>query len=222
MRFRELHSWDLTPQQAVAVQKDLVRRVVHENRLTDVRLVAGADIACDEKQGKAYAGVVVVSFPDLRIVEQQSAVAPLRFPYIPGLLAFREAPALLKAFSRLHREPDLIFFDGQGIAHPRGCGIAAHLGVWLDRPSIGCAKSRLFGRHEEPPVNRGGWVLLKSPDDRAIGAVVRTKDRTNPVYVSVGHRVDLETAIRYTLACGKGYRIPEPTRLADRFVASLD
>ena len=221
MKIRSLHPWTVTPKEAVAIQRRLAGRVINTTRLGPVRVVAGADIAICKESNDGYAGVVVMSFPDLEIVETAAVLAPLSFPYIPGLLSFREIPLLLKAFSRLTRVPDLILVDGQGIAHPRRFGIACHLGLLLDRPTIGCAKTRLVGRHKAPPLRRGGITHLYDDNHRVIGAVVRTKDRTNPIYVSIGHKVDLRTAIRYTLACGRGYRVPEPTRRAHLYVEEI-
>jgi len=220
MKIRSLHPWTLTPKEAVALQRRLVSRVITTSRLKPVRLVAGTDIAIRKESTDGYAGVVVMSFPGLEIVDTASAEATLTFPYIPGLLAFRELPILLEAFARLKHAPDLIFVDGQGLAHPRRFGIACHLGLLLDTPTIGCAKSRLFGRHTTPPLRRGGFARLYD-GDHVIGAALRTKDRTNPIYVSVGHKIDLPTAIRYTLACGRGYRVPEPTRQAHLFVGNV-
>lgn len=221
MKIRSLHSWTLTPKEAVALQRRLVGRVITRNRLGPVRFVAGTDIAVSHRSADGYAGVVVMSYPDLRIVETVSVAAALTFPYIPGLLAFRELPLLLKAFARLKCVPDLILVDGQGLAHPRRFGIACHLGLLLDAPTIGCAKSRLFGRHTAPPLRKGRFATLYDNDNHVIGAAVRTKDRTHPIYVSIGHKISLPTAIRYTLACGRGYRVPEPTRQAHLFVGSI-
>ncbi|MBI3622424.1 MAG: deoxyribonuclease V [Nitrospirae bacterium] len=221
MKIRTLHPWTLTPKDAIALQRRLVNHVVTENQLGAVRFVAGADIATYKDSPDGYAGVVVMSSPGLEIVETASATVKLTFPYIPGLLAFRELPVLLEAFAKLTRTPDLILVDGQGLAHPRRFGIACHLGLLLDLPTIGCAKSRLFGRHEAPPLRKSGVAHLYDEDDHVIGAAVRTKDRTNPIYVSIGHKIDLPTAIRYTLACGRGYRVPEPTRQAHFFVGRL-
>jgi deoxyribonuclease V len=153
--------------------------------------------------------VVVLSFPDLEPVEAVTLRDRVSFPYVPGLLSFREAPALLRAFERLAHEPDLIFIDGQGMAHPRGLGIACHIGLLLEKPVIGCAKSLLFGSYVEPKPSRSSFSYLHDKAGRVIGAAVRTKDRVRPMFVS------LEQAVRFTLACGKGYRVPEPTRQAD-------
>jgi deoxyribonuclease V len=221
LKTQALHPWNLSPKEAVEIQRQLSARVIRKNHLKTVRFVAGADIAISKNPPRAFAGVVVLSFPDLEIVEECGMVSELTFPYIPGLLAFREAPALLKVFDRIRHEPDLLMIDGQGIAHPRGCGIACHIGLWLDKPTIGCAKSRLFGKYRQPPLSGGSWTPLTGHHDQLIGAVVRTKDETNPIFVSVGHKIDLPSAIRYVLACSQGYRIPEPTRQADHFVARL-
>ncbi|HUK55322.1 MAG TPA: deoxyribonuclease V [Nitrospiria bacterium] len=221
MKTRSLHSWNLSPKEAIEIQKRLAARVITQNRLESVRFVAGADMALTKNPPRAYAGVVVLSFPDLNVVEECGSVSDLTFPYIPGLLAFREAPALLKAFARIRQEPDLVMIDGQGLAHPRACGIACHIGLWLDKPTIGCAKSRLFGAYQAPSIKRGSWTPLTGNQGEVIGAAVRTKDKTNPVFVSAGHKIDLSSAIHYVLACSQGYRIPEPTRRADHFVARL-
>jgi len=159
--------------------------------------------------------VVVLSYPDLEPVEQCTATRPIEFPYVPGLLAFREIPAILDALEKLRAEPDLIMADAQGLAHPRRFGLASHLGVILDKPAIGCAKSRLCGEHAEPDRKAGSWTPLVDAG-KVIGAAMRTKDATNVVYVSVGHRVSLEFAIRNVLTCCGKYRLPEPTRLADQ------
>ncbi|MBI3611103.1 MAG: deoxyribonuclease V [Nitrospirae bacterium] len=221
MKITPFHPWNLTPKEAIEIQKKLSARIIRENHVKTVGYVAGADMAVSKNPPLAYAGVVVLSFPDLQIVETQQTVLKLTFPYIPGLLAFRESPALLKTFEKLRHEPDLVMIDGQGLAHPRGFGIACHIGLWLDKPTIGCAKSRLLGDHRQPGLKRGSWTPLAGNQGEVIGAVVRTKDKTNPVYVSVGHKIDLPTAIRYTLDCACGYRIPEPTRQADIFVEQV-
>lgn len=212
--------WDVTPAEARQIQLSLRERVELRNRLGRVQRVAGADVALDLTQGQAIAGVVVYSFPDLQEVERVWARRPLTFPYIPGLLSFREMPAILAAFEQVRKEPDLIFYDGQGYAHPRRFGIACHLGVALDRPTIGCAKSRLVGEHEEPPRERGGWTPLKDKGER-IGAVLRTRTEVKPIYVSQGHRISLVRAVELTLAVSDCYRIPRPTRDADHFVGTV-
>lgn len=225
MKALALHRWDVTPAEARQIQLELRARFEREDRLPALRRVAGADVALDLRRRRAIAGVIVYSFPELVEVERVWAERRLSFPYVPGLLSFRETPALLRAFERLRHEPDLIFYDGHGYAHPRRFGIACHLGVLLDRPTVGCAKSRLIGRHAEPGPAAGAWTPLI--DDRneppemvgeTIGAVLRTRAAVHPIYVSQGHRVSLRRAIELVLAVCDGYRIPRPTREADHFV----
>jgi len=213
MRVSAVHRWDLTPKEAIQVQRDLLPRVVAHNRLEEVRAVAGVDVSV--KADRARAAIVVLAFPSLEPVEAITAELPVRFPYVPGLLTFREGPAILAALRKLRSEPDLFLFDGQGLAHPRRLGIATHLGVVMDRPSIGCAKSRLCGTHEEVGPAVGHYAMLFDADE-VIGAVLRTRACVRPVYVSVGHKVDLVSAIHFTLLCGAGYRLPEPVRWAHR------
>lgn len=199
----------------MALQAELAARVERRDRLGPVRLVAGADLAFADGGRVARAAVVVLSYPALDLVEQRTARRRVRFPYVPGLLSFREVPALLAAFARLRTTPDLILCDGQGIAHPRRFGLACHLGVLLEVPTIGAAKSRLVGEHDEPGEAKGAWARLIHRGE-VVGAALRTRARTRPLYVSVGHRVGLRTAIRTVLACTPRYRLPETTRLADR------
>lgn len=218
MKIQQSLRWDVTPAEARAIQMEWRSRVVRENRLGDVHLVAGVDVGLPN--GMARAAVVVFSFPALAVVEQTVATVPITFPYVPGLLTFREAPAILAACAQLSHEPDLIIMDGHGIAHPRRFGITSFLGVALDRPTIGCAKSRLIGEPREPlSEEAGAWVYLYD-EDEIIGAVVRSKTGVNPIYVSIGHKVDLETCIHYVLACCRGYRLPETSRKAHQ-AASL-
>jgi deoxyribonuclease V len=217
---RPLHRWDVTPKEAARIQQELRSQIILHDALPPVRLVAGADVAFDKRDALAFAGVIVYSFPDLVEVEQQTAVVPLTFPYVPGLLAFREAPALLAAFARLRSSPDLLVFDAQGYAHPRRLGLASHLGLVLDRPSIGCAKSVLVGEFAEPPPAAGAWTPLVDRGE-VVGAALRTRDRVKPIFVSCGHRVSLESAIRLVLACRDRTRVPKPTREADRLVGEL-
>lgn len=206
-----LHSWDLIPQEARKLQKILAARVIRENRLGTVKTVAGIDVGV--RGDVACAAVIVLSFPELEAASRVSAVQRIQFPYIPGLLTFREGPVILEALGRLGRKPDLLIFDGQGIAHPCRLGIASHIGLIVDVPSIGCAKSRLCGQYQEPGRERGCQVPLVDRDE-TIGAVVRTRTGVKPVFVSVGHRIDLKTSIDYVLKACKGYRLPETTRKA--------
>jgi deoxyribonuclease V len=238
-----LHGWNVTPEEARNIQIRLRRRVELTDRLGRVRFVAGADLAFrlperrswERGTGRAIAGVVVFAFPEMEEVERVCVERKLTFPYVPGLLSFREIPALLAAFARLRNSPDLIFCDGQGIAHPRRFGIASHLGVLLDRPTIGCAKSRLIGESAEPGLKAGAWSPLIGPAEKkdgeapgrgmgaqeVIGAVLRTRAGVRPIYVSQGHRISLARAVEFTLAACDGYRIPRPTREADHFVEAV-
>lgn len=222
MKIKSLHPPSPTPKQAVEIQKKLARKVSTRLRVAEdkVRLVAGCDLALLPDRKQAIAGVVVLSFPQLEIVETRGIRADLDFPYVPGLLAFREAPPLLQIFPRLKNKPDLIFVDGHGIAHPRRFGLACHIGLSLDRPTIGCAKSRLFGK-EAPPGRKRGCTAPLLAGKTQIGKVLRTRENVKPVYISAGHKIDLRSAVRLALLCTGKYRIPEPTRQADLFVEWL-
>jgi len=215
MKIHRFHSWDVTPREAVRIQEQLREKVIRSGRLSSPTLVAGADAAFDLRAKRVFAAIVVLTFPTLETVETVVHQERLSFPYIPGLLSFREAPAILHAFEKVRRDPDVVFVDGHGLSHPRSAGIACHVGVCLNKPTIGCAKSLLIGLHRLPGVSRGSDALLYDANHRVIGTVVRTRARVKPVFVSVGHRISLAQAVRLTLACGKGYRIPEPTRQAD-------
>src|SRR6266566_8572678 len=219
MRKQYLHEWNLKQDEAKALQRELAKQVIREDKLDDVRHIAGVDMAMNEISGMARAAVVLLSYPKLEVVEQHVYEEPLRMPYIPGLLSFREIPCILGAFDLLKQQPELVMVDGQGIAHPRRLGIASHLGLWLDLPTIGCAKSILIGEYDQEALGEefGSWVpLIDKKKDEVIGAALRTRPHTNPMFISLGHRISLETSIRYVLACSRGYRLPEPTRLADK------
>jgi deoxyribonuclease V len=220
MRIHTLHSWDLEPSAAVALQRELAERIDTRTPLPHCEFLAGADVSYGRFSNRFFAGVVVLRLPDCTVVERKGAVRESPFPYIPGLLSFREAPALLDAFAQLESEPDAIMCDGQGIAHPRRFGIACHLGLWLDRPCFGCAKSLLSGHFTEPGPRAGSLAPLLDRKE-VIGDVVRTKDKVKPVFVSAGHKIDLPSAVRLTLASCRGYRIPEPTRQAHLYVNEL-
>lgn len=213
-----IHRWDLTPREAAALQAELRDRVVREDRLGPVRHVAGVDVGFEGDGTVTRAAVAVLSFPGLGLVEHAIARLPTSFPYVPGLLSFREAPAVLEAFARLRVRPDLILYDGQGVAHPRRFGIASHVGLLLDLPSIGAAKTRLIGEHGRVPATKGRWTPLRDGDE-VIGAVLCTRSQVKPLYVSIGHRVTLDTAIRYVMACVTRYRLPETTRFAHRLAS---
>ena len=211
MKYRALHSWDVTSEEARQFQNELRSQVIQTDRFGRINTVAGVDIGL--KKDTALASVVVLSFPELQVVESVVTESPVRFPYIPGLLSFREIPPLLTAFAELQTEPDLVIVDGQGIAHPRRFGLASHLGLILDKPTIGCAKSRLWGRYEEPDSEQGAYTYLTDKEE-VIGAAVRTRANVRVVYVSIGHRISLDSARMWVLACCQGYRLPETTRYA--------
>jgi deoxyribonuclease V len=215
-----LHSWDLTPKEAVALQRELASRIETHTPVTKCELIAGADISYSRFSNTMYAGVVVLRMSDMAVVEKQGVVRETNFPYIPGLLSFRETPIVLEAFAQLQTEPDVVMVDGQGIAHPRRFGYACHMGLWLNKPCLGCAKSLLTGTYKEPGKKAGSVSPLKDGDE-VIGQVVRTKDNVKPVFVSVGHLIDLESAVEMVLATCRGYRIPEPTRQAHLHVNAL-
>ena len=213
-----LTQFSLTPSEARRLQQQIPARVERQDRLGWVRTVAGADVALMGETG--YAAVILYSFPDLTERERAWSSRRLAFPYVPGLLAFREMPLLLEAFTRLRQQPDLILADAHGWAHPRRAGMACHLGLVLDTPTIGCAKSVLVGEYEMPATERESTAVLRDGNE-AIGVVLRTRTGVRPVFVSIGHRVSLETAVRLTLACCDGYRIPKPLRQADQWVKQL-
>lgn len=213
------HSWLVSPKDAISIQRQLAAKVIVTPLPTMVRWVAGLDCAFFAKGQKCLAGVVVWDLIERKVIEQRLAIKPVTFPYIPGLLSFRELPALIEALRLLDSSPDLLICDGHGQAHPRRLGIASHLGIIVQLPTIGCAKSRLVGSYEEPGTERGAKSLLQHQGD-TIGVVVRTKRQVKPVFVSIGHKIDLATASAMILSCGDKYRLPEPTRLADRLVAN--
>jgi deoxyribonuclease V len=206
---------------ARTIQEALRAQVVREDRLGPVNTVAGIDVGFEDHGRITRAAVVLLAFPGLQPVAQAVSHSPTCFPYVPGYLSFRELPAVLAALDRLAVLPDLMLCDGQGLAHPRRFGLACHLGVLTDIPCIGVAKSRLVGRHEEVPPDKGRWVPLLD-DGETIGAVLRTRTRVRPVYVSIGHRVTLDTAIDYTLRCTTRYRLPETTRYAHRLASGQE
>jgi len=213
------HRWSVTPQQARAIQRQLASRVRQVPLAGAPRFVAGLDAAFSRDDRHCLAAVVVWDLREQEVVEQHVAVRLLTFPYVPGLLSFREGPAVLAALRQLRILPDVIIYDGHGLAHPRRFGVACHVGVLLNRPTIGCAKSRLVGTHREPRSRRGSYAPLLD-DGQVIGSVLRTQDGINPVFVSVGHLIDLRAAQQIVLACAIRYRLPEPIRLADQLVGA--
>jgi deoxyribonuclease V len=208
-----LHPWNLAPAEAQRVQRELATRVERTDRLGEVRTVAGIDISANDHTGMGRAAVVLLSFPELEEIAVAREERSLSMPYVPGLLSFRESPIILGAMARLAQPPDLLMVDGQGIAHPRRFGIASHLGLLLDLPAIGCAKSILRGKHAPLPDEVGAQAQLVDGSE-VVGMAVRTRRHSTPIYISIGHRISLETAVRYVLNCCRGYRLPEPTRLA--------
>jgi deoxyribonuclease V len=207
------HPWKVTTAEARAIQLRLAGLVSRENEVGQPRLIAGVDISAPRFQGRVRGTVVVLSFPDLRVAEVGAVEQTVDFPYIPGLLSFRESPVILAAYEKLRLTPDLVLVDGQGIAHPRRFGIASHLGVLLGVPTIGCAKSLLCGAHGPLAADAGSTAEIEH-EGEVIGTALRTRDRVRPVYVSIGHRVDLAAAVSWVGNCCRGYRLPEPTRLA--------
>src|SRR3954466_2624524 len=200
-RYEQLHDWSLTPREAVELQKQLRASVRVEPLKKRVETVAGADISFNKFDPTIYTGIVVLRLPSLEVVEEVGIVSETKFPYVPGLLSFRESPSVLEAWAKLKTEPDAVMFDGQGIAHPRRVGIASHVGLIINRPTFGCAKSVLVGRFEEPGEERGSWTELVDPKNgETVGAALRTKTRTQPIFVSPGHLIDLAGAIKLTLA----------------------
>lgn len=220
MKVRHLHSWDVTPEEAIRIQKELRARVIERDLGADFGTVAGMDVSYDRGSPWIYAAIVVMRLPDLQVLDTAAVRAQARFPYIPGLLSFRESPAGLEAWERLVVRPDALICDGHGRAHPRRFGFACHFGLSVDLPTIGFAKSVLVGQYREPAWGRGSTSDLVD-EGEVIGAALRTKEGVEPVFVSVGHRISLKTAIATILRCAAGYRIPEPIRQAHNLVNRL-
>jgi deoxyribonuclease V len=219
--FPELHRWDVSPAEAIQIQKTLVSRLHADESipLSQIQTVAGVDVSVKNNQSRA--AIVVLAFPTLEVIEVATARIPTPFPYIPGLLSFREGAVILQAYARLSTTPDVLIFDGQGQAHPRRLGIAAHLGLWLGQPTIGCGKTRLIGTHHEPGQVRGDFEQLWDDQGDVIGVVLRTRPNVKPVYISSGTRCNLDSARKIVMACVTRYRLPEPIRAAHH-TAGLD
>lgn len=218
MKIKTLHDWPSTTAEAKAIQEKFRSQVIRSSAVQNVSLVAGVDIGFENNGKITRAAIVVLDFEKLTLMEKQIARVKTSFPYVPGYLSFREIPAALKGFEKLKNKPDLILCDGQGIAHPRRFGLACHLGLWTDIPCIGVAKSRLIGTYQEPAARKGSWKPLMDKEE-IIGAVLRTRDNVSPLYVSVGHLIDLQSAINYTLRCTTRYRLPETTRWAHKLAS---
>jgi len=223
MKIEKLHSWDVSTTEARLIQDGLRALVAPrppEGLTLPPRFVAGIDVACPGSDPVAVAGVVVMRLPGMEVVERRSAVLPLRFPYVPGFLSFREGEAVSACLERVESEVDVLLFDGQGICHPRRFGLASHLGLLAGKPSVGCAKSLLLGRHGEPAVAAGSRRRIVDGGE-VLGTALRTRDGVKPVFVSIGHLIDLPTAVKVVLSCCRGYRLPEPQREAHRWVTEL-
>jgi deoxyribonuclease V len=219
MKILPLHEWNLTVQQAIELQKQFAYEVIREDSFIEpIKTVAGIDLGYDLKTGICRAVVVVLKFPELELIESAEAIMPIQFPYVPGLLSFRETPVAIRVLEKLQNTLDLILCDGQGIAHPRRFGIACHIGLFADVPSIGVAKSLLVGKYGSLGETRGSVAPLIHRNEK-VGVVLRTKNKIQPVYVSVGHKISLETAANYVLQCTPKYRLPETTRLADQMAS---
>jgi deoxyribonuclease V len=213
VKVEQWHSWQVSITEALDIQRRLAGQVSRNSEGVTPHFIAGVDISAGKAQGVARVAVVVLSYPEVRLVETRAVQRELDFPYIPGLLSFRELPLILAVCEQLTVTPDLILVDGQGVAHPRRMGLASHLGLFLNTPTIGCAKSLLCGRHEIPGEEPGSYAEVVDRGE-TIGVALRTKTRVKPIYVSIGHKIDLQTAIHWVLECCCGYRLPEPTRLA--------
>jgi len=213
MEIKRLHDWELSAADAIKLQRRLAVQISRIGQKLSPHYIAGVDVSVRRGEATATGSVVVLSYPELMVIETRTVRSPLNFPYVPGLLSFREMPIILAAYEQLTIAPDLVLVDGQGIAHPRRMGIASHLGLFLDRPTIGCAKSLLCGSHETPGNEPGDYAEIVD-NNETIGVALRTKTGVKPVYVSTGHRTSLPQAIEWVMKCCKGYRLPEPARLA--------
>lgn len=218
MNITKPSSWPTTEEEAIAIQEQLRHRVITEDQLEEVTCVAGVDVDYNYSDNFCQGAIAVLSFPKLKVIDKAIAQRPISFPYVPGFLSFRELPVILDAFEKLKIIPDIVLCDGHGLIHPRRLGIASHLGVLIDVPTIGVGKSFLLGKHEPVADTRGSWQPLLDGEE-VVGAVVRTRRKVKAVYVSIGHKVSLETAIDYVVQCSPKYRLPETTRKADKFAS---
>lgn len=220
MKIQQLHKWNLTIKEAVELQNKLAKKILIQPLKSQVELIAGCDVAFKKNSNEATAGITILSFPELKLLSRIVVNTKVKFPYIPGFLSFREIPVLLKAFVKLNDKIDLLFVDGYGIAHPRKFGIASHLGILLDLPTIGCGKTYLLGDYKLPDLEAGSFTKLTYKDE-IVGAVVRTKTGVKPIFASIGNRINLEQTIEFTIKSCKGYRIPEPIRQAHLLVNTI-
>jgi deoxyribonuclease V len=217
---RSLHSWRVNTEEAIQIQENLRNRIILEKTFSEIRTIGGGDVAYSKDRNLLFGAVVVLSFSNLEIVDSATAHAKVSFPYIPGLFSFREAPILIRAFRKLKRRPDAMIYDGQGIAHPRGVGLASHMGLWLNLPSIGCAKTPLLNDFICPSPLQGTFELILK-EGKEVGAVLSTKDKVKPVFVSPGHLIDLPTSIQIILTTCRKFRIPEPLRRAHQLSRAI-
>jgi deoxyribonuclease V len=211
-----LHSWNVNAKEAIQIQENLRNHLILKNTFQEVRTIGGGDVAYSKEKDFLFGAVVVLSFPKSEVVYSATAYGKISFPYIPGLLSFREAPILIKAFQKLKTKPDVMIYDGQGIAHPRGIGLASHMGLWFDIPSIGCTKTPLLTDFISPGPLKGSFELIRK-EGKEVGAVLRTKDKVKPLFISPGHRIDLQTSIQIILESCQRFRFPEPLRKAHSF-----
>jgi deoxyribonuclease V len=220
MKARNLHEWDLSCKEAIEIQRQLASQVRFAAMKKRPKIIAGLDCAFSKDDKQIFASAVVIDLSDFSIIETATAIRKVNFPYIPGLLSFREAPACIDAIEKLKTTPDVFIVDGHGIAHPRRLGIASHIGLLIDKPTIGCAKSRLIGTFDEPGIRKGSYSSLMDSGEK-IGVVLRTRTDVKPVYVSIGHKCTLDNAISVVLQCTTRYRLPEPSRLAHQLVGQV-
>jgi deoxyribonuclease V len=208
---KALHSWKVNLKKAIQIQEDLSRQLILHNTFSKVKTIGGGDVAYSKNRDLLFGAMVVLSFPQMETLDIATDWGKISFPYVPGLLSFREGPVLIKIFQKLKVKPDVMIFDGQGIAHPRGIGLASHLGLWFDLPSVGCAKTPLLDEFVSPGFLKGSFEPIQR-GGKEVGAVLRTKESTKPLFVSPGHRIDLATSLQLILASCQGFRIPEPLR----------
>jgi deoxyribonuclease V len=220
LMMKHLHSWEVNVEEAIHIQEDLRDHLILKKTFSKARTMGGGDVAYSKNENLLFGAIVVLSFPDMEILDIATAYGKVPFPYLSGLLSFREGPILIKTFQRLKVKPDVMIYDGQGIAHPRGFGLASHMGLWFDLPSIGCAKTPLLEEFSLPGPSKGSFKLIRR-GGKEVGAVLRTKDRVKPLFVSPGHRIDLMTSIRLILATCQGFRTPEPLRKAHQLSRSM-
>ncbi|MGA2315620.1 MAG: endonuclease V [Thermodesulfobacteriota bacterium] len=217
---KKLHSWNVSVEEAIQIQEALKDRIILKKTFSKVRTMGGGDVAYSKNENRLFGAIVILSFPDMEILDMATADGKIPFPYIPTLLSFREGPILIKTFQRLKIKPNIMIFDGQGIAHPRGMGLASHMGLWLNLPSIGCAKTALLDEFISPGPSKGSYEWIRR-EGKKVGAVLRTKENVKPLFISPGHRIDLSTSIQLLLESCRGFRIPEPLRKAHQLSRSM-